>query len=496
MQEKKSTYSKGLKGVLIFSGLQGYKMLLSVLTTKVSAVFLGPYGSGIYGLLTSTLTTIESFTGCGLGTSAVKDIAQANSKNDDGAVGRIYTVLNRWIWFTGIVGMLVGIVFSSYWSRLAFGNDSYAGWFIIISSTLLINQLVSGQGAFLTGLQKYKLIARLRMLGGLTACVCTIVCYVLWGIKGILPVIILTSLVHLIFSYINTRRVGIRKVKISFKETFRLGIPMFRMGLSLGISYALMSLSGYVLRVYIANISDIATVGLFTASFSLVNTYLGLVFSAIESDYYPRLSSCASDRQQFCTTMVQEIELLVFLIVPIVAVMMVFSQPVLAVLYSSKFYGAKSIICWSALSMLFKVPGWAMSIGVISLGRTKVYMTSQLIFIAYQLGLNILGFKLYGLLGVGVTYVIGQILYSVQYYFIMRKLSDVRFDSSHMVIGVLLFPVMILLATFATMTSGYLLYGVGSAVVVALCFICYRELDKRMDIRSKILGKLKKRTSN
>ena len=95
MEDSRKTYKKGLKGIAVFGGLQVYKILLSVLTTKVSALFLGPVGSGIYGLISSTLTTVEAVVGCGLGTSAVKDISQGKAKNDEQSIASVYTVVNR-----------------------------------------------------------------------------------------------------------------------------------------------------------------------------------------------------------------------------------------------------------------------------------------------------------------------------------------------------------------------------------------------------------------
>ena len=72
-----NTYKSSAKGIAIFGGLQVFKILLSVIRTKCSALFLGPAGFGIYSLISSTLTSIELATNCGLGASAVKDIAKA-----------------------------------------------------------------------------------------------------------------------------------------------------------------------------------------------------------------------------------------------------------------------------------------------------------------------------------------------------------------------------------------------------------------------------------
>lgn len=107
-------YRTSAKGIALFGGLQIYKILLSVIRTKCSALFLGPSGFGIYSLITSTLTSIEMMTNCGLGTSSVKDIAQV--REDKIEVSKVYLALNRFVWLTGLVAALLCVFGAKYLS--------------------------------------------------------------------------------------------------------------------------------------------------------------------------------------------------------------------------------------------------------------------------------------------------------------------------------------------------------------------------------------------
>ncbi len=492
MEDSAKTYKKGLKGIAVFGGLQVYKILLSVLTTKVSAIFLGPVGNGIYGLISSTLVTVESVVCCGLGTSAVKDISQANAKGDATGVASSYAVLNWLLWITGLAGSIGIIIFAPQLSKLAFGNTDYESWFRILSVTILVNQLISGQGALLTGLQQYKLIARQRIIAGVIGAAISIICYSLLGIDGIIPVILLTAVTNLTVSLIVIRGIRINRCSINMLQAIRAGGPMFRMGVSLGLSYAMSSLAGFSIRAYIANISDVATVGLFTASFSLINTYLGLVFSSIESDYYPRLSASCGNNEEYRSVMLNEMELLLLLLTPLVALLIVFAQPVLAIFYSTKFYAAKTIICWSALSMLIRVPGWAMSIGIISKGNTILFLKSQFAFIAYQLGLNILGFKYGGLTGLGISFAISQLFYSLQNYYIQRKIAGVLLNNTVVTILSVSIGVALILCLVATLAGSLIHYAVGSIVCMITIIFYLKELNKRLPITSYIKSRIAK----
>ena len=483
-----SAYKKGLKGISVFGGLQIYKILISVISTKISAVFLGPVGLGIYGLYTSTMTTIEGLTNCGLGISAVKDIAQ--SKGNDIETARTFIVLNRLVWFTGLIGVAVCFFFADILSEVTFGNHDYAWGFRIISLTLLAQQLTAGKEALVIGLSKYKMIAKLRLYVGLLTLIASATFYIIMGIRGIVPVIFASAFIHAIVAFAVTRKIELPKVKVTRAETFTLGKLMLLAGIFLSISWVLGSASGYAIRVFIRSFSDEATLGLFISSFALVNTYLGLVYTSIEGDVYPRLSSTKGDKEDFRTLAQSEMELVLFLIVPLVALLIVFSQPVLQVFYSSKFLGAKNIIMWSAVSMVVRTPGWVASVGMRSLGRNKEYMYNQLVANLYQLIMNIIAFYYWGLLGVGISYTIARVFYSIQSIWWLHRMGYQCINRKVCLLVIATCLPIVTIALIGTLFNNIILYSVGTLIAAFVCLYCYRQLDKRMHITKLIKSKL------
>ena len=488
-----NTYRKGLKGISVFGGLQVYKILISMCTTKVSAIFLGPIGLGIYGLFTSTLTTIEMLISCGLGVSSVKDIAQAKESGDKGKVATVYTVLSRLSWITGLVGCLVCLFGAKWLSRSAFGNDDYTWGFVAVSATILFSQIITAQGALMTGLRDYGLIAKLRI--GVSTASLVLVAGLYWwlGVKGIVPVILLSSLFYVVASSVLSHRKYHLRAQVAWKDTFRLGAAMFKGGVFLSLSYLFIALTGYLIRIFISHVGDAATVGLFVASFSLVNTYLGLVLSSIEADFYPRLSGAADDKELFDTTIRQELELVLLMVVPLVVVMMIFSQPMLAVFYSTKFFAAKGIIIWTALSIVIRVPGWIGSVTLMAKGKNRIYLYNKVICSAYQLGLNMLGFYYWGLIGLGVSYCVSELLASLQMWIVLGRMGIRSLTRKSVLTCMLLVGAALGVAVFATLTSGWLLYGAGSVLTALIGGYCLVGLDRRVGIRELIGKKLRKR---
>ena len=492
LKDSKNTYKKGLKGIGVFGGLQAYRILLSVITAKVSAIFLGPAGSGIYGLLTSVLTTTETLVGCGLGTSAVKDIAKAKNDENGENVAKIYCTVRFLVWITGTIGSVLIFIFAEKLSFLILSSDNYAIWLRILSVSVLLNQLTTGQGVLLTGYQKYKLITKNGLLAGLCGAIITVICYSLWNIKGIVPVILLSALSKYIISTIYVKKIKLPRCIINTGDIVKIGKPIFILGISIGISSAFTSLSGFGIRTVISNMSDIATVGLFTSSFALVNTYFGLVFTSLQGDYYPRLSEVGENHNEYKKVMLDEIELLILLVVPLVALLIVFAKIVLIVFYSSKFVDANILIGWSAFSMLVRVPGWAMSTGLISKGCTSLYLKNQLSFIVYQFAFNVLGFLLGGLTGIGITYTISELIYFVQNYWIQNRNFGVTLSYQLVKLLLVSFGSILTLCLIVTLLPAIYHYTLGSVICLAVIIYSLRELNSRIAIIDFIKSKLQK----
>lgn len=493
MKDSNNTYKKGLKGVGVFGGLQVYRILLSVITAKVSAIFLGPAGSGIYGLLTSVLTTTESIVGCGLGTSAVKDISKAKKDENKENVAKIYYTVKSLLWITGFIGTVLILIFAEKLSILIFSNNNYTIWLRILSITILINQLITGQGVLLTGYQKYKLITKNGLLAGLCGAVITIICYSLWGIKGIVPVIILSALSKYTLSTIYAKKIKLVKCKINVKDIVKIGKPIFILGISIGISSALSSLAGFGIRAFISNMSDIVTVGLFTSSFSLVNTYFGLVFTSLQGDYYPRLSEVGENKEEYRNVMLKEIELLILLVVPLVALLIVFAKIVLIVFYSSKYIEANILIGWSAFSMLVRIPGWAMSTGLICKGCTSLYLKNQISYIVYQFVFNVVGFLLGGLTGIGITYTISELIYFAHNYWIQKRNFGVTLSNQLVKMLLISFSVILILCLIVTLLPDVYSYTFGSVICLTVIIYSLRELNSKIAIVDFIKSRLHKK---
>jgi len=238
MAEDKNSYNSIFKAIGLFGGVKVFQILASIIKNKFVAILLGPDGMGIIGMITSTTSLINSFTGFGLSTSTVRDISVAHSSGDQRRIGRMVSILRKLVWATGILGMIVTFFLANQLSIWSFGNDDYRTAFRIVSIILLMDQLCIGQTALMQGTFHYKYMAYASLLGSIIGLFLSVPLYYKWGAQAIVPVIIITSLTSLVLSYFYARKISFPKEKITVRDIFIDGKTMIVLGTVLAATSA------------------------------------------------------------------------------------------------------------------------------------------------------------------------------------------------------------------------------------------------------------------
>lgn len=492
MTEKETSYRHIMKATSVLGGVQVFIILIAIIRSKFIAVLLGPEGMGIAGLLASTIALIGGLTNFGLGTSAIRDVAKANSTGRQTRIAIIVTVLRRWVWVTGVLGTLITLVLSPWLSQLTFGNHNYTLAFIWISISILFTQLSTGQFVILQGMQKLQYQAKASLIGSFLGLILTVPIYYRYNINGIVPAIIITSLITFSFSWFFAKKVKIEPVTVSWVSTFAEGKNMLTLGFILSMSNLITMGVSYLLSIFISNTGGVSQVGLYIAGFAIINGYVGLIFTGMLPDYYPRLSSVAHSNKLCKQTINQQAEIAVLIMSPILTVFLVFIEWVIIILYSNKFIEVDAMIHWAALGMLFKATSWSIAIILLAKGASKILFLNELIANIYTLGLNILGYHFWGLTGLGISFMLTYLLYLIQVFVISKIKYQFSFDSAF----IRIFFIQFLLTTGCFIIVKYIgkpySYIIGISFIIVSGWYSYKELDKRLGIK-EILMNIKKR---
>lgn len=482
MSEQQSSYRQLMKATSIFGGVQVFTILIIIVRSKVIAVLLGPLGIGVFSLFTTTINLIASVTNFGLETSAVKELSAVEGSKKQ----VLATVIRRIVWITGLLGAIFTIVFSEWLSEVTFGNTEYTLSFIWLSISLLLNQLSIGQTIILRGMRELKLLAKAGMFGSFLGLILTIPLYYFWGNKGVVPAIILTSIITLLFSWVFSKKSSLDPIYVSKLRTYAESKEMIKMGFMISLSGIITLCGSYFVRIYISNVGGINEVGLYYAGFAIITTYVGLIFTAMGTDYFPRLSSVAKDNSKCISVVNHQTEIAILILAPIILIFMVFSNWAVVLLYSSKFSSINDMILWAAMGMFFKAVSWAIAYIFLAKGESKLFFFNELITNIYLLLFNVIGYKLGGLTGMGISFLISYILYLIQVFVVAKIKFNFKFSNefySVFIVDILIAALCFLNVKIMPLPFNYIF---GVILILVSLFFSYKELDKRIGIKAII----------
>jgi PST family polysaccharide transporter len=114
--------------------VQVLNIIISIVRTKLIAVFIGPAGMGIISLLNSAINIISGVSGLGIETSAVKHISGKHKENDLSSVSTMVSTVKKLVLVTGILArywryFFLVVEHNYFWKyRLYFGFYLYLSY--------------------------------------------------------------------------------------------------------------------------------------------------------------------------------------------------------------------------------------------------------------------------------------------------------------------------------------------------------------------------------
>lgn len=481
-ENNQSSYRSIFKATSLFGGVQIYQILIQIIKSKFVAVLLGPTGVGIMGLYQSGLQLVQQISSMGLAQSAVRDVSEANGSNDLQKIAKIVTVVRKLVWFTGLLGLIVVACCSPLLSKFSFGNYDYTIPFIILSITLLLDQLSAGQKVVLQGMRRLKDLAKCTAFGVTVGLVTSVPLYYWLGIDGIVPTLILNSACSLILSWFYSKKIKIAKVQVTPRQTLEQGKQMLVMGISMSLSGIFASVVSYAIRGFVQGNGGVEQVGLFQAGFVIMTTYVGMVMNAIATDYYPRLAAINKDNIKCREAVSQQGEIGTMIIAPMLTCCLVFMPFVLKILYSDNFLAANEYISWACLGMMLRMAAWVISFLYVAKAESRLFIILELSANLVYLLFSLLGYKLLGLTGLGIAFTLQYVVYFLMVYLIARKRYDFRFSQGFIkCYGIQLLLVVMCLA-IVTLFDGLYKYLLGCLIVAISVFLGIRGLNQRMSL--------------
>lgn len=404
-----TTNKRIMKVTGLFGGLQVSNILCSIVRTKLVALWIGPLGVGLFGMLNAALETINSITQLGLRQSAVPDIASAPKNR----LPKTVCVVRRLSLALGIAGALFTLLFSGWLSDITFHDPGYRHAFAWLAVTVLLAAVNNGEGAIFQGLRKFRKLAVCSMIGSVGGLVVSIPMFYFWRIDSIIPSIIAYSTVTWIAMGLYRERVPRPDESISLADTISVARRFLTLGIYMTVTAAATNLISYVFMAYLYNSPDPDASGYYNAGFTIVNRYAGLVFTAIAMEFFPRLASVAHSRRSMGIYVSNQIFIALAVIVPVATLFIACSPWVVRLLYTADFNTMLPFVVWAMPGTVLRAISWCMAYVILARSDGRTFLVTELLSCVAALSFNIIGYRMWGYNGIGYAYFAWYAVYTL-----------------------------------------------------------------------------------
>lgn len=468
-ENEKGAYGQVLKYTGIFGGVQGLNVIVSLVRNKLAAILLGPAGMGLVSLFNATVAFISQATGFGISMSAVRHISELTESGDEAQRTYYIKVVRAWSLLAALLGVLVCVAIGPFLSSNTFAWGNHTLHFILLAPAVGMIAVTAGETAILKGTRQLKPLVVVQTFTILATLILTVPAYYFFGQAGIVPVIVLMALVTLLFTVNYSWRLYPLQLSGS-KGILGDGMEMIRLGVAFTLAGIVGAGSEMLIRSWLNLQGDLDAVGLYNAGYMITVTYASMVFSAMEADYFPRLSAVNGDVAATNETVNKQTEVTLLIIAPMLVGMIVLLPVLTPLLLSEKFMPIVAMTQVAALAMFFKAITLPAAYITLARGYSLLYLSLETAYFIVFVLLMMYGYRHWGLLGTGIAITAANVfdffmIHTVAYFRYGYKMSSavMRYSAIHILIG--------LLAFFTTITVDgfvYWVFGIGLSLVSLL----------------------------
>lgn len=494
MSKKTQTdsYSHILKYTGFFGGVQGIVILVGVVRNKLVASILGPTGVGLVSLFNSTIKMLSDAVNLGTPTSAVKSVSAAYDHASEAETAHTVAVVRNWTLLLALLGTALCVVLSPFLSWFTFSWNGHIFHFICLSPMVGLSIMTGGEMAVLKGMRQLRSLASISVYSVLAALVISVPIYYFFDDAGIVPSLVLMALASMLI----TIRYSFRLFPFHFrlqKDLLLNGLPMIKLGIAFGIALLFGSLTDFLIRSYVNNVSGIEAVGLYNAGIMMTWVYVTTIFSSMETDYFPRLSGIPFLGTTFNTTVNRQIEVMVLLASPMLVGFMLFLPLLLPLLYTSKFMAALGMMQVVVLAMFFRAVKLPVEYIPLARGDSKSYILLEGLDQAMMLVLVVVFYGQWGLKGAGFAFLISAVADMLLVFIYARWHYGYKPTKMVVAYSCMQIPAGFLIYAVTYISNPWLYWILGSIVLVASSLVSLKILRAKTHLWEALVLKIKGR---
>ena len=403
-----SLTGKVISAMSIFGSTQALTIVCSIVRTKLTALWIGPAGVGLLSIYNSTVDLLQQVNQLQLRQTATREISMADTSERRATV---IGATRRMALLLGLAGMVVAMICSPLLSLASFGNYQYTAAMAVLAIALPFAAMTSANMGVLQGTQKLKAIARVSLYSAAVGTAVSIPVLYFMRLDGIIVVVLTFALASSLWAWLLSRRIAGSTPPL--RQMLHIAAPMLKLGSYLTLSNVSAVLASYIFIAWLNRTGQIDAVGLYGAGFTLINSYVGVIFSAMYLEFFPRLTANIGKQRRTQTLVGHEVSTMLWILMPVVVLFVSFDKQIVQLLYAKEFEGMLPYIGIAIGGVILRAISWSMAYVIIAKGDGRIYVITEIASACEMLAANISGMLWLGFAGIGLAYIVQFATYTL-----------------------------------------------------------------------------------
>lgn len=451
MEEKRNeSYDHVLKYTWIFGGVQGLVILIGLVRNKFMALFLGAGGMGLSALLTSVQNFASQCTNMGISFGAVPRLSEYYEQQRQDMLSYYIQVIRLWSLIASLLGFVFCIAISPLVNDLSFTWGNHTLHYAMLGLSVAMIAITGGETAILKSTRHLGGLARIQVYTAIISLVLSIPLYYFFRHSGVVPAIVLIAGMSMLTTIAYSYRCYPLRLHFNWGQ-LKNGAGMIKLGLAFVLASAIGSAAEMLIRAFLNVEGCLDDVGLYNVGYMLTITYAGMVFSSMETDYFPRLSAVSKDIEKTNETVNKQMEVSLLLLSPMLIALLTVLPVLVPLLFTKEFLPVVGMAQVAELAMYFKVLSMPMAYVTLARRYSLSYLLLETAYFVILVPAIVVGFRTWGFWGTGVAIVVAHVAellivggYAYWQYYYRCTWKIVRYAAIQMTIGLVAYAVTLL----------------------------------------------------
>lgn len=451
MEEKRNeSYDHVLKYTWIFGGVQGIVILIGLVRNKFMALLLGAGGMGLSALLTSVQNFASQCTNMGISFGAVPRLSEYYEQQRQDMLSYYIQVIRLWSLIASLLGFVFCIAISPLVNDLSFTWGNHTLHYAMLGLSVAMIAITGGETAILKSTRHLGGLARIQVYTAIISLVLSIPLYYFFRHSGVVPAIVLIAGMSMLTTIAYSYRCYPLRLHFNWGQ-LKNGAGMIKLGLAFVLASAIGSAAEMLIRAFLNVEGCLDDVGLYNVGYMLTITYAGMVFSSMETDYFPRLSAVSKDIEKTNETVNKQMEVSLLLLSPMLIALLTVLPVLVPLLFTKEFLPVVGMAQVAVLAMYFKVLSMPMAYVTLARRYSLSYLLLETAYFVILVPAIVVGFRTWGFWGTGVAIVVAHVAellivggYAYWQYYYRCTWIIVRYAAIQMTIGLVAYAVTLL----------------------------------------------------